>query len=72
MKASGFIKNVLKTIVLSVVLAVVFILWLCVGEWIKEPESEFYNLGVIIYTLVGFFSICFFVKFFSEVQKKSR
>lgn len=72
MKASGFIKNVLKTIVLSVVLAVVFILWLCIGEWIKEPESEFYNLGVIIYTLVGLFSICFFVKFFSEVQKKSR
>lgn len=72
MKASGFIKNVLKTIVLSVVLAVVFILWLCVGEWIKEPESKFYNLGVIIYTLVGLFSICFFVKFFSEVQKKSR
>lgn len=72
MKASGFIKNVLKTIVLSVVLAVVFILWLCVGEWIKEPESEFYNLGVIIYTLVGLLGICFFVKFFSEVQKKSK
>lgn len=69
MKASKFIKNVLEIVILSVLSFVILLIWLFVDEWIHNPESKYYYLGLTIYIFVGIFGLFFLSYVISKVTK---